>query len=252
MDFQVVVSEWIGGLAELLPFGYAFGAGMVSAVNPCGFFMLPVYLTLYLGAEQQEFTQHSLLRRMVKAVGIALVVTAGFGVLFGVVGTIISVGGYFLMGAIPWFALVMGVVLIALGIWILLGHTFSFGMANNIAAKVGDPRNISIVGFFLFGVAFAITSLGCTLPIFLAVVGSSLANGDIATSVNQFLSYVFGVGFVFTFLLVGIALVKKGLVLGVMRRVVPYVHKISAILLLLAGSYILYYWLSSGLLFAAE
>ncbi len=252
MDFQVIISEWIARLAEFLPFGYAFGAGMVSAVNPCGFFMLPVYLTLYLGAEQQDFAEHSLLRRIAKAVGIALVVTAGFGILFGVVGTIVSVGGYFLMEVIPWFALVMGVVLLALGIWILLGHTFSFGAVNNLAAKVGDPRNISIKGFFLFGIAFAITSLGCTLPIFLAVVGSSLANGDLVDSAKQFLSYVLGAGLVFTFLLVGIALVKKGLVLGAMQRVVPYVHKISGILLLVAGCYIVYYWLSSGLLFPAK
>ena len=35
-----------------LPFGYAFAAGMVAAVNPCGFSLLPAYLSLYLGQRQ--------------------------------------------------------------------------------------------------------------------------------------------------------------------------------------------------------
>src|SRR5215470_450555 len=38
-------------VATGLPAGYAFGAGMVAAVNPCGFALLPAYLGLYLGAE---------------------------------------------------------------------------------------------------------------------------------------------------------------------------------------------------------
>ena len=64
MDAQVGASEFLSQLAVLLPVGYAFGAGMVSAVNPCGFAMLPVYLTLYLGAEDSTFRQKPpLLRR---------------------------------------------------------------------------------------------------------------------------------------------------------------------------------------------
>ncbi|MGW8194631.1 MAG: cytochrome c biogenesis CcdA family protein, partial [Desulforhopalus sp.] len=64
MEVQVEISQWIGQMADLLPFGYAYGAGMVSAVNPCGFAMLPVYLTLYLGADDGEFRTRSLFFRM--------------------------------------------------------------------------------------------------------------------------------------------------------------------------------------------
>ena len=48
----------------------------------------------------------------------------------------------------------------------------------------------------------------------------------------------------------GIAVVKEGVVVGALRKILPYVQKISALLLLMAGTYIVYYWLSSGLLFA--
>lgn len=248
MDLQVAVSEMLGRFADLLPFGYAFGAGMVSAVNPCGFFLLPVYMTLYLGAEETDFQKHSLLSRIAKAAWIAVVVTTGFGLLFGLVGSIVSAGGYFLMGIVPWFAMVVGILLTGLGIWLLLGHTLSFPFITDLATRIGDPRDISTGGFFFFGVAFAITSLGCTLPIFLAVVGSAVTTGDVLTALARFVSYILGTGFVLFILILGIALVKERFVVGTIKRLVPYVHKISAIFLLTAGVYIIYYWLSSGLL----
>src|SRR5215467_13151797 len=36
-------------LGAALPFGYAFGAGMLAAFNPCGFGLVPAYLGLHVG-----------------------------------------------------------------------------------------------------------------------------------------------------------------------------------------------------------
>lgn len=249
MEAQVEISQWLGQVAELLPFGYAFGAGMVSAVNPCGFAMLPVYLTLYLGAEDNSFRERALWYRLLKSFWIALVVTAGFGLLFGVVGIVVSAGGSFLMGLMPWLAVIVGAGLLLLGGWILLGNTVAFHSLTNIAGKIGDPRQMSVFGFFLFGVAFGATSLSCTLPIFLMVVGSSVTAGDFTGGVLQFVSYILGMGAIMQLLTLGIAVVKEGVVVGALRKMLPYVQKISAIFLIFAGGYIVYYWLSSGLLF---
>lgn len=43
-EIQALLADWISGLAAVLPFGFAFGAGMIAAVNLCGFAMLPAYL----------------------------------------------------------------------------------------------------------------------------------------------------------------------------------------------------------------
>ena len=248
MEAQAEISQWLGQVAALLPFGYAFGAGMVSAVNPCGFAMLPVYLTLYLGAKESEFRRKSVFLRLLKAFWIAFVVTAGFALLFGIVGAIVSAGGSFLMGIMPWLAVVVGIGLMFLGVWMLLGHTLSSHFFLVVAGKISDPRKMSVFGFFLFGIAFGATSLSCTLPIFLMVVGSSVAAGDFGGGLLQFLSYILGMGSVMLILTLGIAVVKEGVVVGTLRKILPYVQKISALLLLLAGGYIVYYWLSSDLL----
>jgi len=56
-------STWLGSVADLLPVGYAFGAGMVSTVNPCGFALLPAYLGLYLGTGTERYASASAWRR---------------------------------------------------------------------------------------------------------------------------------------------------------------------------------------------
>jgi cytochrome c biogenesis protein CcdA len=249
MDIQGAISQMVGQFADILPVGYAFGAGMVSAVNPCGFFLLPVYMTLYLGAEEGDYLEHTMFSRIMKATWVAIVVTAGFGLLFGVVGAVVSAGGYYLMGIMPWFAVAVGVILLVMGVWMIMGNTITLPIALRLVDKIGDLRKMNNWGFFLFGLAFGATSLGCTLPIFLAVVGSSVTAGNFFAGFVQFISYIMGMGMIMHSLTLGIAMVKKRLVIGTMRRVVPYIHKISALFLLTAGGYIIYYWLSSGLLF---
>lgn len=249
MDAQVEISQWVGQIADLLPFGYAYGAGMVSAVNPCGFAMLPVYLTLYLGADDGEFRNKSVSFRMLKSLWIAFIVTAGFALLFGAVGIIVSAGGAFLMEIMPWLAVVVGFGLILLGGWMLIGNTLSFQYFLKLSNKIGNPSNMTVFGFFLFGVAFGATSLSCTLPIFLMVVGSSVTAGDFTGGLLHFTSYILGMGTVMLILTLGIAVVKEGVVVGALRKMLPYVQKISAVLLIIAGGYIVFYWFTSGLLF---
>lgn len=248
MDIQALISQWLGQVATYLPFGYSFGAGMVSAVNPCGFAMLPVYLTLYLGAGDEEFYRLPPLRRILKATGITFAVSSGFALLFGLVGGIIILGGSFLNHIIPWLSLVVGTFLILLGIWLFLGHYISFPIMLKLAEKFGDPRRMSTGGFFLFGAAFGATSMSCTLPIFLLVMGSSIATRNLAVGIYQFVSYIAGTGSVLLVMTLGIALIKEGVVVSALRRLLPYIQKISAVLLLVAGTYIVIYWLRSDLI----
>lgn len=247
MEIQAQVSQFISQIAGYLPFGYSFGAGMVSAVNPCGFAMLPVYLSLYLGVDD-DFKNRSILYRFSKAVLVTFMVTSGFGLLFGVVGILVSAGGSFLGGLMPWVAVTIGSLLILLGVLLLLGKHISLNFMLKLANNIGDPRNLTLKGFFLFGVAFGATSLSCTLPIFIAVLSNSFTAGSFVQGIIQFFIYILGMGTVLLALTLGMAFVKEGVVVGAMRKFLPYMQKVSAIFILIAGAYILYYWLSSGLL----
>jgi len=238
-------SLWLGRLADFLPVSYAFGAGMVATVNPCGFAMLPAYLGLYMGTRAEQFVQAAPGRRVRQALVVAAAVSAGFVGLFGVTGLLIAASGSFLVGAFPWVGLAVGVLLFLSGLWLLAGHHLTVGAPQQLAARLRAATPGGVRSFFVFGLAYGIASLSCTLPIFLTVVGSSLAVEGLGAAAYQFVSYALGMSLVVTLLTVGLALFKTSLI-GVLRRALPYFHALSAALMLLAGAYIVYYWLIEG------
>ena len=253
---QEFFTQLVYNASTAIPLGYAFGAGMVSAVNPCGFAMLPAYLGLYLGTNNLGASADAyssggtavaiaVPTQLARAVLVTLLVTAGFVILFGVVGVAIAAGGYLLVTLMPWLALVIGGIHVLMGVAMLLGRHFTADFAAQLAGRLGTPGAVSVRGFFIFGVAYATASLSCTLPIFLTVVGSSLAVGGFAAASLQFISYALGMGLVILFLTLSIAMFK-GAAVGQLRTALPYIERGSAFLMIVAGSYIVYYWLTKG------
>jgi cytochrome c-type biogenesis protein len=244
-ELQALVASWLTALAAVLPFGFAFGVGMVAAVNPCGFAMLPAYLSLYLGAREEGFDKHPSMSRLLRALLVGATVSSGFVVLFGLAGLVISAGATLLLEVMPALGIVIGGVLVLVGIWMLAGRTLHVGALERFAGRVEDPRNVSVLGFFLFGLAYGAASLSCTLPAFLAVIGTSLASGSVLSGVGRFFGFGVGMAAVLVTLTLALAFLKQGLVKW-LRRAVPYMQLASAVLLVLAGAYVIFYWLSSG------
>ncbi len=142
----------LGRFAEIIPLGYAFGAGMVAAVNPCGFVLLPTYLSLYLGVENPQGPNPSIFRSLIQAILVSFVVTAGFMVLFGVMGLLISAGAQAIIIYMPWIGLLIGILLIFVGAWLLVGGSFYISLGSKIAAEIGNPSEISLKGILSFWV----------------------------------------------------------------------------------------------------
>ncbi len=240
-----MIEVFVANLASLLPFGYAFGAGMVTTVSPCGIAMLPAYVSLYVGVEEGGFWAKSSLRRSARALTMSGVVTLGFVVFFGVMGAILSAGGQFLITFIPWIAVLIGVALILLGIYLLAGGHFYTTLPARLASRLGKNGDVGIKGFLVFGIAYGIAALSCTLPIFLVVVGSALAMKGFASGLLQFVSFALGMGFVIAIVTIGSVLFKET-VNRWLHRLVPVVARFSGLLLVFAGGYILYFWFKVG------
>ncbi|GBD10917.1 hypothetical protein HRbin23_00567 [bacterium HR23] len=232
------VTASVASLAEVLPVGYAFAAGMVSSVNPCGFFMLPSYLAFYLGSGEEGFSATPVAVRMGRALLVGGAVTLGFVASFGVVGAVVAVGGRWLIGVFPVAGVAIGVAMVGLGAWLLVSHR-SLGIMA--ASRVVVTPRRTLLSVFLFGVAYAVCSLSCTLPIFLVVVGSALASRGLGASLGQFFSYALGMGAVLILLTVSMALLRDA-VSRWLRGVIPHVHRASALFLIGAGGYLIYYW----------
>ncbi len=238
----VPLERHVSDLARWLPFGYAFGAGMLTAVSPCGVIMLPAYASLYVGSSEESGPRR---RRVGRALLMSAVVTGGFILLFGVIGVVLSWGGSFLKGYVPWVAVAIGVLLMALGVYMVAGGKLYSSLPARLANRLGRATAPSVRGFFVFGVAYAIAALSCTVHVFLLVVSSAVTTGGFLSGVLQFVSFSLGMGLVILMVTVGLVLFRET-VNSWLHRAVPVIARYSGLLLVIAGGYIIYYWFAEA------
>ncbi len=217
--------------AVLLSFTY--GAGVISFFSPCAFPMLPAYITYYLGrghGGEAHGLRPGLLFGGLTVLGM-LSVFASLGSLLAFVGT------RFLGPFIPLFGLGMGSLLVILGILLLTSQRLG------VSLPIRAPKVRGVVSFYLYGVAYALVSLGCTFPIFLLVVtGAILAQGFLQ-GVLVFSVYALGLGTVMIFLSLAVSTSREYFATS-MGRIVPHIRLISALVLIGVGAYLVYFYSS--------
>lgn len=236
--------SWLGGLVGASSL-FALAAGMASAVNPCGFAMLPAYLGMYIGDEVGQTIVTSPLEHFGRAILVGLTVTAGFVVLFSVVGVVIGLGADFVGDLLQWLGLLIGIGLVLAGAWMVGGGKFYSGVAARAASHMGNPTDVSMKGYFIFGISYGTASLSCTLPIFLAVLGISVAGVGVSSVLSDFLLFALGMGLVIMALTLGMALFKTTMV-GALKKALPYIQPLGSGLMVISGTYIVFYWLTIG------
>jgi cytochrome c-type biogenesis protein len=245
------ISSQIGllasGAASRLWWTYAFLLGVVAAFNPCGFGLVPAYVGLYLN---NDTTRGSLAARARRALVVSTVVAAAFTLLFGVTGALISAGSTLIssliVGLLPWVGLGVGVILVIFGGVILSGKSFGFVAAQRVASRFGRTASGSGTrGYAAFGLAYGLASLGCTLPLFLALLGTASAAGGPGSAIVAFALYGLGMGTTLSALTLVAAIAGVG-ILSRLRGMGWFVPGLGAALLLASGAYVVYYWLSAG------
>ncbi len=218
---------------------FAATAGMLAAFNPCGFALLPTYLTLFLGTPSSRGSAIS------RALVVGGAVTLGFVAVFGTVGAALVLVSLTLGPWLSYVTMASGLGLVVLGAWLLAGRETALRLPR---ARLGVSG--SVPGMLAYGVVYATVSLSCTLPVFLAAVvyvfdagGSGPVRGGAAA-----LAYAAGMGLVLTTLalvagLVGTATTAR------LRSWTRHVGRVSGALVLVTGSYVLWYgWVEAATL----
>jgi cytochrome c-type biogenesis protein len=221
------------------PFALAFTAGLVATVNPCGFAMLPAYLSYFVGRTEQD-ERGGRVAAVRSGLVIGAVVSSGFLLVFGLTGILITLGMRSIISVLPWAAMVIGGGLALLGVAMLAGFDPVVRLPK--VSRAPEGRRTSSV--FTFGVSYAVASLSCTLPVFLVVVAGAIPRANLISGVLLFVVYGLGMSLVLIVLTLALALGKQGLVRS-MRRWSGHVHRASGAVLLLAGGYIVWFWASN-------
>jgi cytochrome c biogenesis protein CcdA len=214
--------------------GLAFGAGLVAALNPCGFALLPAYLTLVVR------DRAGVLTAVGRALAATVAMTLGFLAVFGTFGLLTVTIAATVERYLPYVTIVIGISLVALGIWLLLGRDLTVLTPRALAAGRGRAPTARLGSMFGYGVGYAVASLSCTIGPFLGVTGAAFRGGPLLDGLMIYLAYAAGFGLLVGVLAVAVAFASSTLI-DRMRRILPYVNRISGVLLIAVGLYVGYY-----------
>lgn len=221
------------------PLALAFTAGLVATVNPCGFAMLPAYLSYFIGLGDDDIDEGGG-AAVARGLVVGAVVSSGFLLVFGIVGLLVVAGLRSVIEFLPWAAIVIGIAVAGLGVAMLAGYEPVVNLPK--IGRGGGSRRYS--GVLLFGISYAVASLSCTLPIFLTVVAGAIPSTSLIGGVMLFLVYGLGMSLVLVVVTIALALGKQGIVQR-LRRSTAYVNRISGAILVLAGAYIVWFWVAN-------
>lgn len=220
---------------DLEQFAFPFSIGMLAAFNPCGFAMLPTWIGYFIGTDAPHDTR---IRALTRGLWVGTVLTLGFITVFGGLGLMIAafLSTQTVAEYVGYVTVVLGLVLIPLGIAMFRGHQLNLSVPK--LSKGGGSRQTTSV--FLFGVSYAVVSLSCTIGLFVSSVSNTFTTDGFWTGVGSFVAYGVGMGAVIVFLTVSLARAKSNVATN-MRRLLPHMGKISGVVLVVAGLYLIDY-----------
>ena len=212
----------------------SFGSGLLAAVNPCGFVLLPTYLMYFLGVSGRPGTQRATVRR---ALLVSAALSAGFMTIFIIVGGVSRLFTDWLNQNAKYVSLLIGVALVILGIAMLFGYRLPFSTPKLETGK----RDQTVASMYVFGLAYAIASIGCTLGPFSATVLGTIDTDGFFQGIIAIVLYGLAMSLLITTLTVTLALAQGGL-LKSLRIGMTYVEIASAVIMILSGLYLTWYW----------
>jgi cytochrome c biogenesis protein CcdA len=168
---------------------------------------------------------------------VSAALSAGFMTVFVIVGGISRLFTDWLNQNAKYLALLIGVALVILGIAMLFGYRLPFSTPKLETGK----RDQTIASMYVFGLAYAIASIGCTIGPFSATVLGTIDTDGFFQGVVAIALYGIAMSLLITTLTVTLALAQGGL-LKSLRTGMTYVETASAVVMILSGLYLSWYW----------
>lgn len=217
------------------PLAIALTSGVITAFNPCGFAMLPAYVSYFVGQTGGQHTP-SLAKRLVRAATTGGVVTLGFMTVFGAIGLVATQFLSQITAVVPYVSMVVGVVLVVLGVAMACGYDPKLSLPKVQRAKRGS----SLSSMYIYGLSYAVVSLSCGFAGFLTTVVTASSEKSRTSSMGVYVAFSTGMGLVLIALSFAVALAQQAFVRG-LRKILPYVNRASGALMMVAGLYVAYY-----------
>jgi cytochrome c biogenesis protein CcdA len=188
----------------------------------------------FLGVSGRPGTQRATVRR---ALLVSAALSAGFMTIFIIVGGVCRLFTDWLNQNAKYVSLLIGVALVILGIAMLFGYRLPFSTPKLETGK----RDQTVASMYVFGLAYAIASIGCTIGPFSATVLGTIDTDGFFQGIIAIVLYGLAMSLLITTLTVTLALAQGGL-LKSLRIGMTYVEIASAVIMILSGLYLTWYW----------
>lgn len=210
-----------------------FAAGVFATFNPCGFAMLPAYLTMLINSSTKQTTPTQLILR---AIQFASLMSLGVISVFAVFAAVIFPVSTSVQRYLPVVTILIGTLLIILGTATLLGRAV-------FLKKFWSPNTAPttrLKSLYLYGVTFALGSVSCTIGPLLAATSKTLNLGFVAT-IRTYLFYALGMSI--TIMVIALIALFSQATLGKVRNSIRLIEVISSVFLLVIGFYLIIFGL---------
>lgn len=213
----------------------SFIRGLVASINPCGFVLLPTYLMYFLGVSAANGEMQK--APISKALAVGVTVSSGFLAVFFAIGAVTQFWTQSLLENAKYATAAIGIAFVVLGIAMLFGYKLPIG---TMQVRTGE-RDRTLRSMFLYGIAYAVASLGCTLPLFMSTLFQTGESKGYWAGVANVVMYALGMAVVVISLTLALAAANVSFVKWLKSKM-QYVEMVSGAFVLLSGLYLLWYF----------
>jgi cytochrome c-type biogenesis protein len=212
-------------------------AGLLSFLSPCILPIVPFYLSYMAGVSMNQIAPGGTLAPAVRwrAVASATLFSAGVITVFMALGAAASTAGQFLrewFDVLRWMA---AALIFTMGLHFLGVIRIGF-LYRQFRAEPGDTSNMSLLGAYVIGLAFAFGWTPCVGPVLAAILFT--AAGAETAGRGALLLFVYGVGMTLPFIVAALFVGPFMRWMHGFRRHLPKIEKAMGALLIVFAALI--------------
>lgn len=207
---------------------FTFLEGIASFISPCLLPMVPIYLAYFAGKQEKQTS-----KVVQNAIGFVL----GFTMIFVILAIFASGLGKLVSNNMQYIKWVFGVIMILFGLNYM--EIFNFKIVNKMNSFKINVQNMNFIKSIFFGILFSITWTPC--------IGTFLSSALLLVAKQQqffkgiLLMLVYSIGLGIPFVISAILIEKLKGFFEVIKRNFKIVRKISGIILLGMGIYMIFF-----------
>lgn len=207
---------------------FTFIEGFASFISPCVLPMLPIYISYFIGEDNKKVS-----KAVINSIGFVL----GFTLIFILLSILASNFGGIISDNIKYVKIIFGIIIIILGLNYM--DLIKIKFLNKSKGTNKKVKNLNFIKSMLFGMLFSISWTPC--------IGTFLASALLLIAKNQdmlkgvLLMIVYSVGLGIPFIISAALLEKLKEVFNFIKKHYDIIKKISGVILIIMGIYMIFF-----------